>query len=217
MIYYVNLNNLDMCFHIKQTKSATDVKNRFKATIDDPGLFKPKSDVNAFDYPLNPVIIDEKPKIITHYNWGLIPFWANDKEIRKYTLNAKIETVEEKPSFRHSVEKRCLVIANGYYEWQWLDSKGKEKQKYEIGLPGEELFALAGLYSHWVDKYSGELINSYTLLTTEANPLLSEIHNHSKRMPVVLKRGDESSWLGHAPILHFAYPYSVDLIAKKIG
>lgn len=78
-----------------------------------------------------------KLQIITHYIWGLIPAWAKDEEIQKYTLNAKIETVNEKPSFKNSVNKRCLVITNGYFEWQWLDPKGKNKQKYEIGLRNE--------------------------------------------------------------------------------
>ena len=121
-----------MCFHSKQTKLALELQNRFKATIDNPVEFKPSAHINGFEYPKTPVIIDEKPNIITHYNWGLIPSWAKDEEIHKYTLNAKIETVNEKPSFKNSVNKRRLVIANGYYEWQWLDPKGKAKQKYEL-------------------------------------------------------------------------------------
>lgn len=205
-----------MCFHSKQTKLALEVQSRFNATINNPVEFKPSAHINGFEYPKTPVIIDEKANIITHYQWGLIPSWAKDEEIQKYTLNARIETAVEKPSFKNSVEHRCLVIANGYYEWQWLDPKGKEKQKYELCLPNEELFAFAGLYDHWVNKSTGEIINTYTILTTEANPLLAEIHNHKKRMPVVLNREDESKWLNHEPINHFAFPYSVDLVAIKL-
>jgi len=128
----------------------------------------------VFEFPATPVIIDEKPQIITHYHWGLIPTWAKDLAIQKYTLNAKIETVTEKPSFKNSVNKRCLVIADGFFEWQWLDPKGKKKQQYEIGLPNQELFAFAGLYSQWVDKSTGEIKNTYTILTTEANPLMAD-------------------------------------------
>jgi putative SOS response-associated peptidase YedK len=204
-----------MCFHSKQTKLTFEVESRFKAKIDNPVEFKPQSNINGFSYPLTPVIIDEKPEIITHYNWGLIPSWAKDDEIKKYTLNARIETVDKKPSFRNSIDKRCLVIANGYYEWQWLDSKGKEKQKYELSLADEELFAFAGLYSQWTDTQTGEIKNTYTILTTEANPLLAEIHNHKKRMPVILKPEDEAKWLKHEPIANFAFPYSVDLVAVK--
>jgi putative SOS response-associated peptidase YedK len=205
-----------MCYHTTQTKFALEVETRFKAIIDDPSQFIPQKHINGFDYPRTPVIIDEKPNIITHYQWGLIPSWAKDEEIQKYTLNAKIETVTEKPSFKNSVDKRCLIIANGYYEWQWLDPKGKVKQKYELCLPNEELFAFAGLYSHWVDKNTGEIRNTYTILTTEASSLLAEIHNHKKRMPVVLKREDESKWLNHEPIAHFAFPYSADVMALKL-
>lgn len=204
-----------MCFHSKQTKLALEVESRFKAKIDKLSEFKPQAHINGFDYPKTPIITDEAPEIITHYNWGLIPEWAKDDEIRRYTLNAKIETLSEKPSFRNSVNKRCLVIANGFYEWQWLDTKGKNKQKYEIALPNEELFAFAGIYSHWVNTNTGEIINTYSIITTEANPLMAEIHNTKKRMPVILKREDEQKWLEHAPVSNFAFPYQVDLVATK--
>lgn len=202
-----------MCFHTKQNKSATAIENRFQASMDTPLKYKPQNHINGFDYPETPIIIDKTPEIISLYSWGLIPAWAREKEIRKYTLNAKIETVNEKPSFKNAVNQRCLIIANGYYEWKWLDPKGTKKQKYELCLAEEELFAFAGLYSHWLDKDSGELKKTYTILTTEASPLLAEIHNHKKRMPVVLKRDDESKWLNHEPIGKFAFPYAADLVA----
>jgi len=205
-----------MCFHTEQTKLGIELETMFRASLDNPLKFQPQNHINGFDFLETPVIIDEAPQIIAHYIWGLIPTWAKDDEIKKYTLNAKIETVNEKPSFKNSVNKRCLVIANGYFEWQWLDPKGKNKQKYELCLPNEELFAFAGLYSHWVDKNTGELKKTYTILTTEASPLLAEIHNNKKRMPVVLKQGDETKWLQHEPIENFAYPYNVVLIANKI-
>ena len=206
-----------MCFHSKQSKEATEVENRFNAKIDNIVMFKPQESINGFDYPLTPIIIDENPKIITHYNWGLIPSWSKDDEIKKFTLNARIETVDEKPSFRNSVNKRCLVIANGFYEWQWLDSKGKNKNKFEIGIGNNDLFAFAGLYSEWTDKITGEIKNTYTIVTTEANPLMAEIHNIKKRMPIILKQEDEIKWLEHQPIQEFAFPYEVNLIAKNLN
>lgn len=202
-----------MCFHSKQTKLALEVENRFKAKIDNPNEFKTQSHINGFDFPKTPVIIDEKPEIITHFNWGLIPNWSKDEDIRKFTLNAKIETLDEKPSFRNSVNKRCLVIANGFYEWQWLDSKGKNKQKYEIGIGNDDLFAFAGIYSEWVNQSTGEIVNCYAIITTEANPIMAEIHNIKKRMPVILKKEDEVNWLNHEPYQEFALPYQVDLKA----
>jgi len=149
-----------MCFHSKQTKKAAEVESRFNAKIDDVALFNPQSEINGFTFPKTPIITNTKPKLIQHYQWGLIPFWAKDESIKKYTLNAKIETLREKPSYRDAVENRCLIIVDGFYEWQWLDSKGKRKQKYEIGLPNKNLFSFAGIWSEWIDRNSGETLNS---------------------------------------------------------
>ena len=99
-----------MCFHSKQTKLALEVENRFKATIEKKELFNTSNDINGFDFGINPVITDENPNLIKHFNWGLIPSWSKDEDIKKLTLNARIETIEEKPSFKNSINKRCLVI-----------------------------------------------------------------------------------------------------------
>jgi putative SOS response-associated peptidase YedK len=166
-----------MCYHSKQSKEATIVESRFKATIDNITFFKPQETINGFDYPLTPIIIDENPQIITHYNWGLIPSWSRDAEIKKMTLNARIETIDEKPSFKNSLNKRCLVISNGFYEWQWLDSKGKNKNKFAIGIGNDDLFTFADLYSQWVNTTTGEIKDTYTIVTTQANDVMAEIHN----------------------------------------
>jgi putative SOS response-associated peptidase YedK len=205
-----------MCFHTIQNKLAVQIERRFKAEMRDKNEFVSSADVNGFTFPKTPVITNEHPEIIECYNWGLIPHWANDDHIKSMTLNARVETVNDKPSFRDVVSQRCLVIANGFYEWQWLDYKGNKKVKYEIGIDNEELFAFAGLYSHWTDTQTGEIKNTYTILTTEANPLMAEIHNYKKRMPIILHPEDESRWLNRAPIEEFAFPYAVDLMARKI-
>lgn len=205
-----------MCFHTKQSKSAAEVQNRFKAKIDNPAAFSPHESINGFDFPLMPIITDINPEIITHYNWGLIPSWAKDNDIRKVTLNAKIETLNEKPSFKDSINKRCLIIANGFYEWQWQDSKGKNKIKYEIGHKNEELFAFAGIYSQWINNETGLTENTFSMVTTEANPLMAEIHNIKKRMPIILKQEDEAKWLDNANYENFAIPYQTELIARKL-
>lgn len=206
-----------MCFHSKQTKTAQQVENRFNAKIEKIELFKTSDNINGFDFPKTPIITDEKPSLIQHFNWGLIPSWAKDEDIKKLTLNARIETLDEKPSFRNSINKRCLVIANGFYEWQWLDSKGKNKIKYEIGIGNEELFAFAGLYSKWINTNTGEIKNTYTIVTTQANALMSEIHNTRKRMPIILKPEYESKWLSNSPIQEFAFPYQTNLQAIKLS
>lgn len=110
-------------------------------------------------------------------------------------FNAKFETIHEKPAFKNSVNNRCLVITDGFYEWQWLDEKGKNKQKYLIALPDNEAFAFAGLWNKWIDKATGEIFKTYTILTTEANELMSRIHNSKKRMPVLLNDKNEMNWL----------------------
>lgn len=183
-----------MCFHSKQSKSAQELQNRFNAKFENAALFQPTI-YNGFQFPKTPVIINKQPNTILLYNWGLIPFWAKDDSIKKMTLNCKIETAHEKPSFRNVINNRCLVLVDGFYEWQWLDDKGKQKQKYELTLPYNEAFAFAGLYSEWLDKSTGELRNTYTVLTTEANKLMSKIHNTKKRMPVIVSANNEQDWL----------------------
>jgi putative SOS response-associated peptidase YedK len=183
-----------MCFHSKQSKSAQELKHRFKAKFENEALFQPNV-YNGFQFPKTPVITNKQKDIIKFFQWGLIPFWAKDDSIKKNTLNARIETINEKPAFRNSVNNRCLILADGFFEWQWLDEKGKQKQKYILTLPNEEAFAFAGLFNEWTDKQTGEIINTYTILTTEANELMSKIHNTKKRMPVIVSADNEQAWL----------------------
>jgi putative SOS response-associated peptidase YedK len=205
-----------MCYHTIQTKLALQIEKRFNAKIKDKATFEKHEHINGFQFPETLVITNENPKVIEYYNWGLIPQWSNNDKIKAMTLNARIETVDKKRSFKDNINQRCLIIANGFYEWQWLDSKGKNKIKYKIEINNEELFAFAGLYSHWHDPNSGKLRNTYTMLTTIANPLMAEIHNIKKRMPIILHPHDEVRWLNLAPIEDFAFPYSVDLLATQI-
>lgn len=204
-----------MCFHSKQSKKAQTVEKRFNAKVEDISLFEPTNHINAFSYPKTPVIIDESPNSIKHFNWGLIPSWAKDDKIKKFTINARVETIKEKPSFRNSVNKRCLVIANGFYEWKWLDTTGNKKQKHLFSLQDNELYAYGGIYSEWIDRNTGEVINTYSIVTTDANPLVAEIHK-KKRMPIILKPEDEKYWLEGAEITNFALPYSCNLTAVNL-
>ena len=100
-----------------------------------------------------------------------------------------------KASFRSSLNNRCLVLSDGFYEWQWLDDKGKQKLKFLITRPNEEAFAFAGLWNDWVDKSTGEIIKTYTIITTAANELMAKIHNNKKRMPFILSNEIEEAWL----------------------
>lgn len=183
-----------MCFHIKQTKTAKELEERYKAQFIDPELYHPDI-FNAFTHPLTPVITNQNPNKIQLFGWGLIPHWAKDTSIQKSTLNARIETLEEKSSFKHVLNNRCLIPAEAFYEWQWLDSKGDKKQKYELSIKNNDIFSLAGLWSIWENKSSGKILNTYTILTTSANKLMSEIHNTNKRMPMIVKKESEKDWL----------------------
>jgi putative SOS response-associated peptidase YedK len=181
-----------MCFSSKLTKSQKEIVQKLDAEIDDyvknhykPGLF------NAFEHPQTPIVCN--PHHIVAGEWGLIPQWANDKSIQNNTLNARIETLAEKPSFKSSLNNRCLILADGFFEWQWLDSKGKNKQKYLLTLPENDLFTYAGLYSIWNNPATQQSIRTYTVITTGANDLMAQIHNTKKRMPVIVQ--NQYDWL----------------------
>ena len=205
-----------MCYRTKLNSKLSEIERSLQARFIDPDAYKPHRQINAFTFSKTPVISDENQGEIQMFNWGLIPFWAKDDKIKKMTLNAKIETIAEKPSFRNSVKKRCLIIADGYYEWQWKDPKGKEKQKYLITPTDREIFAFAGIYSTWNNPETDETLNTYSIVTTEANELMAVIHNNKKRMPVVLKKQDHKSWLNGAEHQNFAFPYEVSLIASAV-
>ena len=121
--------------------------------------------------------------------WGLIPSWAKDPAIGNTMINARSETIAEKPSFKRALRRRrCLIVADGFYEWKKAD---KTKIPMYIGLKSREPFAFAGLWEKWLAE-SGETIHSCTIITTTPNPLMESIH---QRMPVILPREAESVWL----------------------
>ncbi|MDP8973043.1 MAG: SOS response-associated peptidase [Actinomycetota bacterium] len=129
---------------------------------------------------------DEKRKLEI-FHWGLIPSWAKDPGIGNKMINARAETISEKPSFRKAFKvRRCLILADGFYEWQKTDHG---KQPYHIKMQDGSPFAFAGLWETWKDE---EEIRSCTIITTEANDLMSEIHH---RMPVILHPEDYTMWL----------------------
>ncbi|HEX4004966.1 MAG TPA: SOS response-associated peptidase [Acidobacteriaceae bacterium] len=123
--------------------------------------------------------------------WGLIPFWAKDAKVAYSTINAKSETVATSAMFREALKRRrCLVPAEGFYEWQKQDAK--TKQPWALGLSDGGPFAFAGLWERWKDKTTQQPLETYTILTTESNELTATIHN---RMPVILTPRDYDRWL----------------------
>jgi putative SOS response-associated peptidase YedK len=186
-----------MCFHYSLTKERTEIALQLHATWDDPEGWQPVYHADGFTFLQMPVISMENPDKIQLMHWGLIPFWIKNKvdadKIRAQTLNAKAETIFEKPSFRNPIIKsRCLIIADGFYEW--MDFQ-KKKYPHLVYLKDHRLFCFAGICSTWTDKQTGEHINSFSIITTEANPLMARIHNLKKRMPVILHPHQYKEWL----------------------
>jgi len=135
------------------------------------------------------IINDGRKNRLGHLRWGLIPPWAKDEKIGYKMINARAETVAEKPSFRKAFQKqRCILPADSFYEWQRKDG---EKIPMRIKLKNDELFAIAGLWESWKSP-DGKIIHTCTAITTEPNDLMKPIHD---RMPVILRREDEAAWL----------------------
>ncbi len=211
-----------MCYYTEQKETLKKVATRFRATADNPDNFLQSDYIVGFEYRNLPIIKNTSPEIITtNHTWGLIP-QGREIDFRKNTLNARIETIGQKPSFHASINNRCLVIATAYFDWHWDDPKGKSKTKYRINSSEDEIFAFAGLFSSWTDR-TGNDINTFTIVTTQANEQMRYIHNrkadeNDQRMPVMLRRGDESNWLDQSnPVADFAYPnYKQHLIGFPV-
>lgn len=156
---------------------------------------------NGFSHPFMPVTTTEEPHKINSAIWGLIPGWFKKsvKEAEVFannTLNAVSERIFETASYKNYIGKyRCLIWVDGFYEWKWLDNKGKEKIPYYIYMPSHKPFTLGGLYSHWVNPDTGEVHNTMSIITTDANSMMAEIHNSKKRMPLVIAPNKRSEWL----------------------
>ncbi|HLG26971.1 MAG TPA: SOS response-associated peptidase [Paenisporosarcina sp.] len=138
------------------------------------------------------VINDGFKNRLGYLKWGLVPSWAKDPKVGFKMINARAETVHEKPSFREALKKkRCLIVADSFYEWKRTEDR---KVPMRIQMKNNELFAMAGLWESWKSP-SGEFVHTCTILTTEPNDLMSTIHD---RMPVILKQADEQTWLNPA-------------------
>lgn len=129
---------------------------------------------------------------IERFHWGLIPSWAKDSQIGNRMINARSETLAEKPSFRNAYKRRrCLILADGYYEWQKIPGE-RVKQPVYIRLKSQKPFALAGLWETWQTEGMDEPLRSCTIITCPPNAVLAEIHH---RMPVILPQDAYAEWL----------------------
>lgn len=226
-----------MCFYTASNKRALALAKRYGLKTDIIEMAKEiieeqKYRINAFSHPNCPIVTANESLEVAQ--WGLIPSWTKTVEdamkIRNMTLNARSETVFEKPTFRTSIlTKRCLVPATGYFEFHHQE---KTTTPYYIFLKDEEILSLAGIYELWHNPSTKEMMQTFTLLTVPANELCKQIHNGGKnpfRMPLIIDKEYEKLWLDtslkNTDIQQFfqpfnsdrmdAYPISKDFLRKR--
>jgi putative SOS response-associated peptidase YedK len=177
-----------MCGRYKLTTSMSELSRAFDAVLD-PALSAQPPRYNTAPTDLMPVVrVIDGRRQLQALRWGLVPFWARDLKIGSTMINARSETLFEKPAFRDALQKRrCLVVLDGFYEWKGV---GRQKIPQLITLDGGAPFSIAGLWARW----KGELgeVQSFTIVTTAANQALREVHD---RMPVLIDERDRDEWL----------------------
>lgn len=205
-----------MCNYISLLSEAQELEEYFGAEYQGVPFHK-EFRINGFANPTVPVILDSDTDRIIPAQWGFLPSWAKDPGFAKKTLNARMEEVHEKPSYKNSVGNRCLILVNAFHEWKHLDAKGKQKDNYLIKIKNQPIFAIGGLYNIWTNPANDEQLLTCTVGTTDANPLMAEIHNTKKRMPILLSQSNQYSWLDDIPVNHFLYPeYNPDLETENL-
>lgn len=196
-----------MCGRFSLKKSADEIQNELG--VDD----FPEREEWLPGYNLAPTL--RTPVLVAHstqrelrlMRWGLIPFWAKDATIGNRLINARCETLTEKPSFRHLVgSRRCSVVAHGYFEWR---REAGTKTPHFIYLPGQPLMLMAGLWDVW-EQADGQILHSYTIITTSPAEPVAHLHD---RMPVILSRESADTWLDDTTTEEQA----VDLLAPYSG
>ncbi len=170
-----------MCGRFTSRAKPEQIKNEFKAEVSPLLSLVPRYNIA----PAQMVDIVWEPKgnrALARLKWGLVPSWAKDRAMANGLINARAETLTEKPSFREAFKKRrCIIPASGFFEWE---KKPDGKQPFYFYLNEKEIFGFAGLWEEYVDKQTGEVLETCTIITTEANQVLKPVHD---RMPVILK------------------------------
>jgi putative SOS response-associated peptidase YedK len=173
-----------MCGRFQLSVKGKQISERFNVEVFDE-MYKPS--FNSAPSQNLPVITNSDPGRLSLFKWGLIPFWAKDTRIGNKLINTRAESIFEKSAFKNAlIKRRCLVPANGFYEWRKSD-----KAPFRIFLKPEDIFAMAGIWESWKDA-EGRAINSFSIITTTPNTLVEKLHN---RMPVILSPENEAAWL----------------------
>ena len=179
-----------MCGRFTLTATFEEIIDRFDIqSFLEEELYSPSYNI-APSQSVLAVINDGRVNRMGYLKWGFIPPWAKDLSIGNKMINARAETISEKPSFRNAFKKkRCIVIADSFYEWKRHEDKTKTPMR--IKLKSNELFAMAGIWEGWKSP-DGKTLYTCSVITTVPNDLMKDIHD---RMPVILKREDEKIWL----------------------
>jgi putative SOS response-associated peptidase YedK len=197
-----------MCGRFAMFASGEELKERYPFA--EASLFEPRYNI-APTQSVAAIRSTAAGRELARLRWGLIPSWSTDPAIGNKLLNARAETVAEKPSFRSAFKKRrCLIPASGFYEWQKVGAG--RKQPYFIRPRDGGLFAFAGLWEHWHDP-RGEVVETCTILTTEANDVMRPLHD---RMPVILGTGAEGLWLDPHADADFLHSLLVPFPGEKM-
>ncbi|HUB96399.1 MAG TPA: SOS response-associated peptidase [Stellaceae bacterium] len=208
-----------MCGRFLNRIPASETARLFRTTNPLPNYEPLYNIAPTNDVPVVRFRADAGTRSLDLLRWGLVPFWAKDMKIGASLINAAAETVAQKPAFREAfASRRCIVPADGFYEWQKLGPK--EKQPFAIVMKDRSLFGFAGLWERWRDKASGAVVRSFTIITTTPNEVCAPIHN---RMPVILDPASYGRWLGDEAVepdqlLALLKPYPAALMAAyKVG
>ncbi|AKJ05066.1 putative SOS response-associated peptidase YedK [Archangium gephyra] len=181
-----------MCGRVTIQTPALAIAREFALTGIRTALERPR--YNLAPTQLMPVVINDGERMLDAYRWGLIPSWAKEAAIGNKLINARGETVSEKPSFRSALKRRrCLVLVDGWYEWK---QSTKPKTPYLFRRKDGRPMAFAGLWEEWTAPDTGELLRTCTVITTGPNHLMAPIHD---RMPVILSPEAQTLWLRPEP------------------
>jgi putative SOS response-associated peptidase YedK len=204
-----------MCGRYSLQAKPEDLAQRFNVPLEQTNMWtKPRYNVAPGQF--NPVIVNDANNRLEFMKWGLVPSWSKEPKMSFSTINARSETLLDKPTYRKPFRtQRCLVPATGFYEWYEPESNVKRPPKtpYYFHLKEDTIFTFAGLYDIWRNK-EGEELKSYTVVNTAANELMQKIH---PRMPVILPKEAEKLWLDpdikdEATLYKLLSPFSADMM-----
>jgi putative SOS response-associated peptidase YedK len=196
-----------VCYTVSIFAQTHAIETDTGALFEHPEDYEPYYHVSGFAHPRLPLITNADSDTLQLCSWGLIPRWTKDdegaKKIQAMTLNARRETVFEKPSFRDAiVKRRALLPVNGFVEWH---HEGTIKQPHYVRMRSATLFTLGCVWEDWTHPESGEFHRTFSIVTTDANLLMSHVHNAKQRMPVVILPNEREQWL-HADDREFLEP-----------